>query len=384
MNLAPKVAIGLMSGTSCDGVDAALIETDGETVFSSETFCFVPFELTEQKVLKSTMAKVAQAATSEERSELAQGVEALVRGKHRLAVERLLKEAGKSARDIDVIGFHGQTLFHEPEASYTLQVGDGSALSKELGIPVVYDFRSKDMQFGGQGAPMVPIYHHALVKSLLNEGKLQLPVAVVNIGGVANVTYIGDRENACESHSKSPNILAFDTGPGNALINDWVEAHTGELMDEGGRYASLGNVDEAIVQEFLEKQYFLQLPPKSLDRDEFEISNLSHLSLEDGAATLTEITARTISLSSEFMDELPNNWVIVGGGGFNKELMRRLSLAVEQNLTMAESLGWKAERIEAEAFGFLAVRHLAGLPYSFPRTTGVEKPLCGGVLAGAL
>ena len=330
------------------------------------------------------MAKVAQAATSEERSELAQSVEVLVRGKHRLAVERLLKEAGKSARDIDVIGFHGQTLFHEPEASYTLQVGDGAALSKELGIPVVYDFRSKDMQFGGQGAPMVPIYHHALVKSLLNEGKLQLPVAVVNIGGVANVTYIGDRENACESHSKSPNILAFDTGPGNALINDWVEAHTEELMDEGGRYASLGQVDEAIVQEFLEKQYFQLLPPKSLDRDEFEISNLSHLSLEDGAATLTEITARTISLSSEFMDELPNNWVIVGGGGFNEELMRRLSLAVEQNLTMAESLGWKAERIEAEAFGFLAVRHLAGLPYSFPRTTGVEKPLCGGVLAGAL
>jgi len=385
MKLVPKVAIGLMSGTSCDGVDAALIETDGETIVSKGPNCFVPYEVSEQDILKSTMRQIASAESGQQRQEIAISVEALIREKHRFAVDELLKKAGKTAEDIDVIGFHGQTLFHDPDVGVTLQVGDGEKLAAELLIPVVYDFRSKDMEFGGQGAPMVPVYHHALVHSLVRENKLNLPVAVVNIGGVANVTYIGASiDGDFDDQDRSLNMLAFDTGPGNALINDWVEAHTGELMDEGGRYATKGVVDEGIVQQFLNEDYFKINPPKSLDRDQFTVSHMQHMSLEDGAATLTEITAQTIALSREFMDVLPNNWIVVGGGAYNPELMGCLSRAVSQDLTVAESLGWQSDAMEAEAFGFLAVRHLADLPFSFPYTTGVSLPVSGGVLAGAL
>ncbi|GAA6210814.1 anhydro-N-acetylmuramic acid kinase [Hyphomicrobiales bacterium 4NK60-0047b] len=386
MKLVSKVAIGLMSGTSCDGVDAALIETDGERIFSKGPYCFVPYEISEQDMLKSAMRKVASVCDHDQRLEIASSVEGLVREKHRFAVEELLKKAGRRADQIDVVGFHGQTLFHEPDASFTLQVGDGEKLSTELEIPVVYDFRSKDMEYGGQGAPMVPVYHHALVHSLVSEGKLSLPVAVVNIGGVANVTYVGGAGNEtgliANNRQCLPDMLAFDTGPGNALVNDWVEAHTGELMDEGGRYAASGIADDKIIRTFLNEAYFKSLPPKSLDRDQFKVPNLEHLSLEDGAATLTEITAQTIAMSKAFMDATPKHWIIVGGGAYNKELMRRLSCAVARDLTVSENLGWQSEAMEAEAFGFLAVRHLSDLPFSYPRTTGVSKPVSGGVLSG--
>ncbi len=385
MKLVPKVAIGLMSGTSCDGVDAALIETDGETIVSKGPYCFVPYDVSEQDLLKSTMRQIASAENEQQRQEIAISVEALIREKHRFAVEALLKKAGKTAEDIDIIGFHGQTLFHDPDEGVTLQVGDGEKLAAELLIPVVYDFRSKDMAFGGQGAPMVPVYHHALVHSLVKENKLNLPVAVVNIGGVANVTYIGASiDGDLDGQKDSLNMLAFDTGPGNALVNDWVEAHTGELMDEGGRYATKGVVDEGIVQRFLNEDYFKINPPKSLDRDQFTVSHMQHMSLEDGAATLTEITAQTIALSRSYMDVLPNNWIVVGGGACNPELMGCLSRAISQDLTVAENLGWQSDAMEAEAFGFLAVRHLADLPISFPHTTGVSLPVSGGVLVGAL
>lgn len=383
MNLVPKVAIGLMSGTSCDGVDAALIETDGERIFSRGDNCFVPYEVSEQETLKSAMRQIASTRGMEQRLDIASSVEVLIGEKHRLAVEALLQKACARKEDIDIVGFHGQTLFHEPEAGFTLQAGDGDKLSRELEIPVVYDFRSKDMKYGGEGAPMVPVYHHALVHSLVAENKLSLPVAVVNIGGVANVTYIGSNvDSTTDDQKHSLGMLAFDTGPGNALINDWVETRTGAMMDEGGCYAASGVVDEGVVRAFLNEPYFKTMPPKSLDRDQFKVSDMGHLSLEDGAATLTEITAQTIALSRGFMDPLPKHWIVVGGGAHNKELMRRLSDAVGQSLTVAESLGWQSDALEAEAFGFLAVRHLANLPFSFPRTTGVSMPVSGGVLAG--
>ena len=378
MNLVPKMAIGLMSGTSCDGVDAALIETDGEKVFSRGPFCFVPYGALEQKQLKNTMKEIARVSLKSEREDLARSVEALVRETHVAAIEGLLKKGNLRPGDIDVIGFHGQTLYHDPKGAYTLQVGDGERLARQVGIPVVYDFRSKDMEFGGEGAPLVPIYHHALVQALVKEGRLTLPVAVVNIGGVANVTYLG---SGAFDPASEPDMLAFDTGPGNALINDWVETHTGELMDEGGRYAAAGVVDEMFVSDFLDHPYFSQVPPKSLDRDQFTTLKVGELSLEDGAATLAEITVKTIALSRQFMADVPEKWIIVGGGAFNSYLMRRLSLELGSRLCFAEDLGWQGDQIEAEAFGFLAVRHLADLPFTFPKTTGVSKSLCGGEFA---
>lgn len=379
MKLVPKVAIGLMSGTSCDGVDAALIETDGETVFSRGAFCFVPYELSEQKKIKNIMREVAQASSEVEQLELAALVEEQVRERHAQAIEKILKEASKAASDIDVVGFHGQTLFHAPQHGFTLQVGDGEKLAKQVGIPVVYDFRSRDMKYGGEGAPLVPIYHYALVKEFVSQDKLSLPVAVVNIGGVANVTYIGLEAEA--ETLDQPDMFAFDTGPGNALLNDWVEAHTGELMDEGGRYASCGEVDQKRVALFLETPYFHQTPPKSLDRDQFETFQVGQLALEDGAATLTEMTVKSIALSQKFMKDLPKSWIVVGGGARNDTLMNCLERELGVPLTLAEDIGWQGDQIEAEAFGFLAVRHLVDLPFSFPSTTGVSKALCGGRLA---
>lgn len=379
MKLVPKVAIGLMSGTSCDGVDAALIETDGVKVFSRGPSCFVPYELSEQKKIKNIMKEVAEASSKAEQLAQAALVEELVRDRHAEAIEKILKDTSKSASEIDIVGFHGQTLFHAPDHGFTLQIGDGEKLAKQVGIPVVYDFRSKDMKYGGQGAPLVPIYHYALVKELVSQNILSLPVAVVNIGGVANVTYIGLEDEG--GNASQPDMLAFDTGPGNALINDWVEAHTGELMDQGGRYASCGEADERYVAAFLETAYFHQLPPKSLDRDQFETLKVGEFSLEDGAATLTEMTVKSIALSQKFMKVLPKSWIVVGGGAKNNTLMKSLGSELEQSLVLAKDIGWQADQIEAEAFGFLAVRHLVDLPFSFPSTTGVSKALCGGRLA---
>ena len=379
MKLVPKVAIGLMSGTSCDGVDAALIETDGETVFSRGTFCFVPYELAEQKKIKNMMKEVAHASGKAEKLALAALVEEVVRDRHAQAIEKILKETSRTAKEIDVVGFHGQTLFHDPDQGFTLQVGDGEALAKQVGIPVVYDFRSKDMSYGGQGAPLVPIYHFALVRALVLQNKLSLPVAVVNIGGVGNVTYIGSEDSGGDV---SPfDMLAFDTGPGNALINDWVEAHTGELMDKGGRYAACGAPDERYVVAFLKTPYLHLAPPKSLDRDHFETLKFGEMSLEDGAATLTDMTVKSIAVSRKFMKDLPKSWIVVGGGAKNDTLMKLLEDELGQPLVLAKDIGWQADQIEAEAFGLLAVRHLVKLPFSFPSTTGVRKALCGGRLA---
>jgi anhydro-N-acetylmuramic acid kinase len=379
MKLVPKVAIGLMSGTSCDGVDAALIETDGEKVFSRGPSCFVPYELSEQKKIKNIMKEVAQTSSKAEQLAQAALVEELVRERHVQAIEKILKEGSKAASDIDIVGFHGQTLFHDPDHGFTLQVGDGERLAKQVGIPVVYDFRSEDMKSGGQGAPLVPIYHYTLVKELISQNKLSLPVAVVNIGGVANVTYIGFGEEG--GNCDQPDMLAFDTGPGNALINDWVEAHTGELMDKDGGYAACGEVNQTHIMTFLENSYFQQTPPKSLDRDQFETLKVGELSLDDGAATLTEMTVKSIALSQKFMKDLPKSWIVVGGGAKNDTLMKSLGSELGQPIVLAEDIGWQADQIEAEAFGFLAVRHLVELPFSFPSTTGVSKALCGGLLA---
>ena len=302
-----------------------------------------------------------------------------MRERHAQAIEKILKEASKKPDEIDVVGFHGQTLFHDPQHGFTLQVGDGEKLAKQVGIPVVYDFRSRDMKYGGEGAPLVPIYHYALVKEFVSQETLSLPVAVVNIGGVANVTYIGLEAEA--ETLDQPDMFAFDTGPGNALLNDWVEAHTGELMDEGGRYASCGEVDQKRVALFLETPYFHQTPPKSLDRDQFETFQVGQLALEDGAATLTEMTVKSIALSQKFMKDLPKSWIVVGGGARNDTLMNCLERELGVPLTLAEDIGWQGDQIEAEAFGFLAVRHLVDLPFSFPSTTGVSKALCGGRLA---
>ncbi len=359
-----KRAIGLMSGTSADGVDAALIKTDGEQIISTGPYAFVEYSKAERAEILAKMQAAIAAPDHNARKQLGYELAPLITQRHGQVVEALLKKANLKNSDIDVIGFHGQTLYHEPATQFTLQAGDAQALAKRLSIPVVHDFRSNDMAHGGQGAPLVPVYHRALVA----KSNFTLPVCVVNIGGVANVTCIGP----------DGQLRAFDTGPGNVLIDEWVGKTTGERMDTNGAYAKKGTINQQALKTFMTNPYLQAMPPKSLDRYDFSDDPVQKLTLEDGAATLTEFTVRAIEKALDFMPTPPQSWVIVGGGAKNPYLMQRLSDVLDMPVKSGENLGWHVGYVEAEAFGFLAVRHLNAMPLTFPGTTGVRESVQGG------
>ncbi|HKJ62039.1 MAG TPA: anhydro-N-acetylmuramic acid kinase, partial [Hyphomicrobiales bacterium] len=274
-----------------------------------------------------------------------------------------------AANDIGVIGFHGQTVLHRPEAGLTVQLGDAPQLANATGIDVVYDFRVADMAAGGQGAPFVPAYHRALAE----HSDLPLPAVIINLGGVANATYIG----------ANGELIAFDTGPGNALIDDWLKATRGQPYDENGALAASGRTDQARLEKMLSDPYFLNKPPKSLDRRDFSIDLVRGLSPEDGAATLTAFTAGGLVCSLAHFPQTPEVFILCGGGTHNATLIKALRALLNGRVELADTLGWNADAIEAQAFAFLAVRSLMGLPLSFPGTTGVAEPVQGGVLASA-
>jgi anhydro-N-acetylmuramic acid kinase len=267
---------------------------------------------------------------------------------------------------VGVIGFHGQTVLHAPERRLTVQIGDGAALARHTGLDVVYDLRAADVAAGGQGAPLAPVYHRALAVRLPER-----PVAVLNIGGVGNVTWIG----------RDGTPIAFDTGPGNALIDDWIQGRTGRAMDTDGAIAGSGRVDEDALLALLTHDYFGKVPPKSLDRNAFSLDPVRHLSLEDGAATLAAFTATSATQARAHFPEEPKLWVICGGGRRNRTLMSMIASQVESAVAPAEAAGFDGDAVEAEAWAYMAVRSLKGLPITFPGTTGVSAPLTGGVLA---
>jgi anhydro-N-acetylmuramic acid kinase len=284
---------------------------------------------------------------------------------HIAAAKAAIDKSGLSASRISVIGYHGQTILHRPDRRQTVQIGSGAALARACGIDVVNDFRSADVRAGGQGAPLVPLYHRALVRGLM----VDEPVAVLNIGGVANITYV----------ASDGSLLAFDTGPGNALIDDWARRHTGKGVDLDGRLAAAGKVDEVRLNAGLAHPFFAKPGPKSLDRLDFSLDLAVGLSPQDGAATLTAFTAASIAESLRHFPERPARWVVCGGGRRNPVLMAMLRRYLGNNVQSAEDVGWRGDDLEAEAFAFLAVRALRGLPLSLPTTTGVPRPLMGGV-----
>jgi anhydro-N-acetylmuramic acid kinase len=347
-------AIGLMSGTSGDGIDAALLRTDGETVDEVGPALGEAYDAAFRARLKGAYGRWDPPA----------GLEAELTERHAVAVGRLLAKAGKSAAEIAVIGFHGQTILHEPEKHRTRQIGDGGLLAKSTGIDVVNDFRSADMAAGGEGAPLAPAYHRAIA------ARLEKPVAMLNVGGVANVTWIGN-DGA---------LIAFDTGPGNALIDDWMMRQTGEPIDRDGALARSGTVDEKAVQRFLRDPYFSRPAPKSLDRDAFKGFSLEGLSAADGAATLTAITAAAVAAGLSRLPSKPTRWLVCGGGRHNPALMDALRARLSAPVEPIEAIGWDGDFIEAQAFAYMAVRSLRDLPISFPGTTGVKQPQTGGVL----
>ncbi len=361
------LAIGTMSGTSMDGVDVALIETDGETVSRFGAYLSRGYSATERHILRGAV-NAAQAITDRAaRPGPVADAERLVTEVHLKAIDALLQQAGVHHREVDVVGFHGQTILHRPERHLTMQIGDGAHLARRLQIPVVYDFRAADVAAGGEGAPLAPAFHRALLHPFADDG----PIAVVNIGGVANVTYLdGDAEP-----------IAFDTGPGNAPMDELMLSRSGKPMDEGGAVAASGKASECLVAAALDHQFFAQKPPKSLDRADFARFDLNALSLPNALATAAEIIAASIARSRDHLPKLPKRWIVAGGGARNPTLMKLLKgKLAPAKVQTAEEIGWQSSAVEAQAFAFLAVRSMRGLPLSFPSTTGVPAPLTGGVL----
>lgn len=358
--------IGLMSGTSLDGVDAALLETDGERVQAFGPALTLPYTPEQRLILRHAIDAAMGEGLGAAAADAIRKAEVLITQTHAEAVRRVLLASSLSAGDVNLVGFHGQTLVHRPHQRLTWQIGDAEALAGDLGIDVIFDFRSADTAAGGQGAPLVPLYHRALVQGLRTE----LPMTVLNIGGVSNVTYVG----------KDDSLIAFDTGPGNAPIDDWALTHTGRAVDEDGQLANRGTVDETILAEMLRHEWLSKAPPKSLDRLDFGTTHVRGLSAEDGAATLTAFTAAATAQALRFLPEHPKRWIVCGGGRRNPVLMRELRKRLGISVEPVESVGWRGDFLEAEAFAFLAVRSLYGLPISMPTTTGVAEPITGGQL----
>jgi anhydro-N-acetylmuramic acid kinase len=357
-------AIGLMSGTSLDGIDAAVLDTDGVNLATPGPAIAVAYHPWARAILHEALAAAGQAVPGMPMPGVIVKAERLITDAHVDAVKRLLSESGLDPAAVACIGFHGQTILHRPAERRTWQIGDGQALADAIGIPVINQFRSADVAAGGQGAPFVPLYHEALTRGM------ERPVAVVNIGGIANVTYIGaDGE-----------LIAFDTGPGNAALDDWALKHTGEAIDRDGKLAAAGRVDQGVLEFMLDHPVFLQPPPKSLDRFDFPMAAVGGLSAEDGAATLTAFSAAAIARSLEHFPGLPHCWIICGGGRHNPVLMAELRARLKQKVMTAEDAGWRGDFLEAEAFAFLAVRSLKHLPLSLPSTTGVPDAMPGGIL----
>jgi anhydro-N-acetylmuramic acid kinase len=345
-----------MSGTSLDGIDVAAIATDGIQRVIGGPALTVPYPEDFRDGLRAVLGAVGPEA------DIA-AIEAELTRLHAEAVSEFRARYPESA--FDLIGFHGHTILHRPAERRTWQIGDGALLARLTGCDVVADFRSADVAAGGEGAPLAPLYHAALAADLPK------PVAVLNLGGVGNVTWIGRRAN---------DIHAFDTGPGNALIDDWVRRHTGQPVDFDGALARTGQVSEAHVARFLQAPYFDRKPPKSLDRDDFQGFVPDDLDVADGAATLTEMTAAAVAAASLHFPAAAQEWLVCGGGRHNPAIMTALERRLTVPVRPVEAVGWDGDALEAQAFAYLAVRSVMGLPLSLPTTTGAPHPVRGGRL----
>ncbi|MBB4095602.1 anhydro-N-acetylmuramic acid kinase [Brucella pecoris] len=369
----PIWAVGLMTGTVLDGnIDVALLKTDGETIAEFGAYALKPYPRWIRDLLEQAQAE-ARIWNFEgpEPAVFAEAEEALTRAQS-AAVRELVEENGLSMADIGVVGFHGQTVLHRaPQAGKlgdTRQLGDGGLMSELLGTRVAYDFRTADIRAGGQGAPLAAVYHAALLRSADASGS----TAILNLGGVGNITWWDGGDV----------LVAFDTGPANAPINDFMKKHGLGEMDRDGALAAKGKVDEMRLAELLKHPYLSAPYPKSLDRFDFTEAMADGLGEEDGAATLTAFTTSAVGKALDILPRRPKRLAVSGGGRRNPTMMRMLVERAKVELVPAETLGWRGDAVEAECFAFLAVRVLRGLPISFPSTTGAPEPMTGGQLAG--
>jgi anhydro-N-acetylmuramic acid kinase len=352
-----------MSGTSMDGVDGAMLMTDGERILAFGDSYFRPYSAEEQATIAA-----AQGLWQGESPNLLSAAESVIREAHADVITKF--------PDAQTIGFHGQTLTHDPDGGRTHQIGDGAQLALDTGKQVVWDFRSADMAAGGQGAPLAPFFHHACARQL----GMQRLVAFVNLGGVGNVTLVNGSKHAPEGPDA---LLAFDTGPANAPINDLLQNRLGLSYDKDGAIAARGRVHTDILERVFENEYFSTVPPKSLDRNDFsELSDLIEpLSTKDAAATLTALASSCVYASQMHFPDDPFRWLICGGGRHNKTLMDALRRSMAVPVDPVEDVGLDGDMLEAQAFAYLAVRVLRGMPTSSPTTTGCSYPVCGGEIS---
>lgn len=353
-------ALGAMSGTSLDGVDVALIETDGEQIFGFGATGYRAYTSEERMVLRKALGKWPGDDLHEAR--------VVVENAHVAALSRV--------EGADIIGFHGQTLAHDPHGRGTHQLGDGAALARRLGLPVVWDFRSADVRFGGEGAPLAPFYHYACARYM----GVREPIAFLNLGGVGNLTWIDPRHSTPEAPGA---LLAFDTGPANAPVNDLMQERLGLDHDRDGVLARNGRVQENALELFLDDPWFFRMPPKSLDRDAFAdmIGLVRELSDADAAATLTAMVAAAVLRGMEHCPLPPARVLVTGGGRHNPVMMQMLGAALDCQVLPVEDVGLDGDMLEAQAFAYLAVRVARGLPTSCPSTTGVRAAVGGGEIS---
>jgi anhydro-N-acetylmuramic acid kinase len=361
MNSPPLTrAIGVISGTSMDGIDVALVETDGDRAVRPGPGRTYPYRDALRAQLLRLIAEAERAQTDP-----LEELEAEVTEAHMGAVRAFMAEQGLTVREVGLVGLHGQTVFHRPEARFTRQLGFGQRIAKGLGIDTVARFRHADVAAGGEGAPFAPLYHRALATSL------DQPLMVLNLGGVGNVTYLdGDT------------VIAFDTGPASALLDDFVLRRRGVAFDEDGRLAAAGNINEELVRAFMDNPFFDRPAPKSLDRNDFHrrAQGVEALSDADGAATLAAFTVESVVAALRHVPGTPKRWLVTGGGRRNGHFMRRLAERLGVPVEPVEAVGWDGDFLEAQCFGYLAVRSHRGLPLSLPTTTGVPRPMPGGEL----
>ena len=347
-----------MSGTSLDGVDAAMVRTDGHQIFEFGRSGYRKYSDAQKELIRAALGSWPGEAGVEEAAE---------------AVETAHAVLLSGFAEAEIVGFHGQTLAHEPETKRTHQAGDGALMAEILQKPVVWDFRTADVQLGGQGAPLAPFFHHAAARYL----DLREPIAFLNMGGVGNITFVNPRiDDPCEEGA----LLAFDTGPANAPINDLVHRRTGKDFDEDGEFGSVGKISLDIAKSFLSDAYFNRMPPKSLDRNAFTslLPAVENLLLQDAAATLTECSVRAVARAMEFAPKGVSHMLVTGGGRHNSFMMERLADVMPIAVTDIDETGLDGDMLEAQAFAYLAVRVSRGLPTSCPSTTGVKAAVGGG------
>lgn len=349
-----------MSGTSLDGVDAAVIETDGRYILGFGETAFHPYTDAERDTLREALG-VWEGPRVQYASQV---------------VDQAHFEVLSQFDNVDLIGFHGQTLAHDPRGRGTLQVGNGDALASALGLPVVWDFRSEDVRQGGEGAPFAPFYHFACAKMLGAEQ----PLAFLNLGGVGNLTWVDPGKSRPEEPGA---LLAFDTGPANAPVDDLVKTRLGLPFDKNGQLARAGEVEDGILEQFLGHSYFSQRPPKSLDRNDFAdmVALVGDLSDADAVATLTAMSAAGVAYGMQHCPVPPAGLLVTGGGRKNAVLMDMLRAGLDFEVQPVESAGLDGDMLEAQAFAFLAARVASGLPISCAGTTGVPVPTVGGRLS---